>query len=605
MPPRQLLLFALLLTPLALTAWRTPAQPQQPEPPTAFKNPLGLSIDEHGQRAYVALHGAGTVAVVDLGGGKVLHEIAVGKQPHDLVLHAQTLFVTCAGDDHLVLIDLAKNTVQRRVPIGAAPRGLAVDGVAQRVYVACHDDGAVRCLDLDGGKVRDLFLQPWPDRLALSADGQRLYVTANDAGRALLTTVTLTPKLTTNGPRPIAGASNLRGIAALPGDNGALVAHQRPRHHLPATQIAQGWVFTNALSLHTELGLVKHPLAVGAPRRILLDEPNRGYADPSDVAIAPDGRIFIACAGADRVTVLESNQLIAYQARRAEGYDYPFTSSEAPDDLGASRHYVSARLATQANPRRLALSGDGKTLVVSNHLADALTVIDAVHLKVVRHIPLGTATPDAARRGAVLFHSARTTFQGQFSCASCHPDGGSDGLNWDLTRNGIGTFLNTRSLLGVRDTAPYGWLASSPTLADRVNGTLRTLHQHAPTTAETADLVAFLKTLPPPRSLLVADAAAVARGQALFLGKGKCATCHHGAALDDERPHDLGLGGTAAKFDTPSLRGVVRTAPYLHDGRAATLAEVFGKHNARQRHGAAHQLSPAELQDVLAFLRSR
>src|SRR5439155_26693775 len=144
----------------------------------------------------------------------------------------------------------------------------------------------------------------------------------------------------------------------------------------------------------------------------------------------------------------------------------------------------------------LALSGDGKTLVVSNHLADSLTVIDAARLQVVRHIPLGTLKPDAARRGAILFHSSRSTFQGQFSCASCHPGGGSDGLNWDLTRNGVGNFLNTPSLLGVKDTAPYGWHASSPTLEDRVTGTLRTLHQHEPAAQETADLVAYLKTLP-------------------------------------------------------------------------------------------------------------
>src|SRR5205823_3456009 len=146
-------------------------------------------------------------------------------------------------------------------------------------------------------------------------------------------------------------------------------------------------------------------------------------------------------------------KLSAFEPKRLAGYDYPFSPAGDPtDDLSASRHYVSARLATQANPRRLALSGDGKTLVVSNHLSDSLTVINAGKLQVVRHIPLSAAKPDAARRGAILFHSSRATFQGQFSCASCHPNGGSDGLNWDLTRDGIGNFMNTRSLLGVKDT---------------------------------------------------------------------------------------------------------------------------------------------------------
>lgn len=608
MSPRHLPLLALLFAPLALSAWTTPAQPPKADAPAVYKSPLGLAVDQGGQRAYVALQAAGTVAIVDARAGKILREIVVGAQPHDLALHGNTLYVTCEADHALVVVDLLKNAVQRRITIGAAPHGLALDAAGKCVYVACHDDGAVRRLDLDSGKVSDLFAQPWPDRLALSADGKRLYVTANDAGKALLTHVTLTPKFSVDGPRQIAGASNVRGVVALPGDNGAFVAHQRPRNHLPATQIAQGWVFTNALSKFTELGLVSAELALKAPQRILLDETNRGYADPSDVVITPDGRrVFVACAGADGVTVIDARQLARFEVKRPEGYDFPFSASEAVDDLSASRRYVSARLVTQANPRRLALSGDGKTLVVSNHLGDSLTVIDADTLKVVRHIPLTTTPPDAARRGAILFHSARSTFQGQFSCASCHPNGGSDGLNWDLTRDGVGNFLNTRSLLGVQDTAPYGWHASSPTLADRVTGTLRTLHQHEPTSAETADLVAFLKTLSPPLPLPVKDAAAVARGKELFFDKAQCGKCHRRAAFDDDRPHDLGTrapGDLQAKFDTPSLRGVARTAPYLHDGRAATLAEVFGKHNTGERHGAAHRLNKQELADLLAFLRS-
>jgi YVTN family beta-propeller protein len=606
---RRLPVLALLFAPLVLPTGPAPTHSRQPDSPTAYPGPLGLAVDGTGRRAYVALHDAGAVAVVDLKAGKVLRTIAVGKQPHDVALNGATLFVTCEGEDTLTVVDLWKNAVRRRVAIGAAPRGLAVDAAGKCVYVACHDDGAVRCLEVASGAVRDVVAQPWPDRLALSGDGKRLYVTANDAGRALLTTVTLAPALKVDGPRALDGASNLRGVAALPGGNGAFVAHQRPRNHLPTTQVAQGWVFTNALARRTELGLITHELAVQAPPRVLLDEPNRGAADPSDVVIAPDGRrVFVACAGADAVLAIDGKKLVHVESKQSGTYDYPFSAAtDGVDDLAASRHYVSARLATQANPRRLALSGDGTTLVVSNHLGDSLTVIDAVNLKVLRHVPLTAALPDAARRGAILFHSARLTFQGQFSCASCHPNGGSDGLNWDLTRDGVGNFMNTRSLMGVKDTPPYGWHASSPTLEDRVTGTLRTLHQHEPGTAETAELVAFLKTLAPPRPLAVKDAAAVARGKELFHGKAKCATCHRSDALDDDRPHDLGLrgdGDVQARFDTPSLRGVARTAPYLHDGRAATLADVFGRHNAQQRHGAAHQLSKAEMGDLLAFLRS-
>src|SRR5262249_2322635 len=83
------------------------------------------------------------------------------------------------------------------------------------------------------------------------------------------------------------------------------------------------------------------------------------------------------------------------------------SSLSIDDSLSASSKYTIARLPTQANPRRMALTPDNKTLVVSNHLADSLTVIDADKVRVVRHIKLGDAKPDLVRRGEILFHSAK------------------------------------------------------------------------------------------------------------------------------------------------------------------------------------------------------
>src|SRR5206468_10098220 len=104
-----------------------------------------------------------------------------------------------------------------------------------------------------------------------------------------------------------------------------------------------------------------------------------------------------------------------------------------------------------------------------------------------------------------------------------------------------------------------------------------------------------------------ADKPAVARGKAIFEGKGKCIDCHHRAAFDGGKRHNIGTRGpsdTTDRFDTPSLRGVARTAPYLHDGRAATLEEIFTKHNGRHLHGAAHKLSVDELHDLVLYLKS-
>jgi YVTN family beta-propeller protein len=401
---------------------------------------------------------------------------------------------------------------------------------------------------------------------------------------------------------------NVRGLVGL-GFVSTLLAHQQPKNRIPTTQIVQGWVFTNALSWEGHDGAGSWgPVP---PNTWTLDEPNQGYPDPSDIVIAPtkgnrlwNKQLFIACAGGDCIEAVDLDKLVVDtpKSRYDEG-------DPNVDDLTISRHFITARIPTQAIPRRLALSGDGKTLVVSNYLADSLTVIDVATKKVVRHIPLRGPKPDAARRGEILFNSGKMTFHGQFTCASCHPNGGSDGLSWDLTRDGIGNFKRTKSLLGVKDTAPYGWHGSSSTLADRIAGTLRTLHRHEPTDAEVADLAAYLRTLPPPRPLpqKAADKPAITRGRGLFQGKGQCAVCHRRAALDDGKLHDVGTRGTGDtqdRFDTPALLGVARTAPYLHDGRAKTLEEVFSKYNAKKRHGAAHRLTKRELADLLVYLKS-
>ena len=71
--------------------------------------------------------------------------------------------------------------------------------------------------------------------------------------------------------------------------------------------------------------------------------------------------------------------------------------------------------------------------------------------------------------------------------------------------------------------------------------------------------------------------------------------------------HDVGTGDGLdpdGKYDTPTLREVWRTAPYLHDGRAATLEEVLTKFNTGDRHGHTSDLAADELRDLLEFVKS-
>src|SRR5262245_43285574 len=98
--PRRLLVHACLPL-LLLGALPPPAQPRPGDRP-AFKGPLGLAVDADGRRAFVALHDAGAVAVVDLQAGRVLREVAVGRGPYDVAAVGDELFVTCERDDEMV-----------------------------------------------------------------------------------------------------------------------------------------------------------------------------------------------------------------------------------------------------------------------------------------------------------------------------------------------------------------------------------------------------------------------------------------------------------------------------------------------------------------------
>ena len=103
---------------------------------------------------------------------------------------------------------------------------------------------------------------------------------------------------------------------------------------------------------------------------------------------------------------------------------------------------------------------------MSERLDDAVLAVDTVTLKPLGRIALDDGgNNDPIRRGERVFTKAAYTFQRQFSCRSCHPDGHVDGLSYDFDGDGIGdNLLDNRSLQGVAGTAPFKWNAKNPSL---------------------------------------------------------------------------------------------------------------------------------------------
>jgi cytochrome c peroxidase len=208
---------------------------------------------------------------------------------------------------------------------------------------------------------------------------------------------------------------------------------------------------------------------------------------------------------------------------------------------------------------------------------------------------------EQAERGRRLFTS--TTNAGMsapsnaVSCSTCHFDGRNDGLTWPL-RDGP---RQTPSLVGgLSETLPVTWTNGVQTIEDEVRLTSTgRMGGTGVTDEDRAAIAAYLETLATPDVPARGSAdAAIARGKVLFEREDVgCATCHAGPAYTDHAAHDLfGLRGV----DTPSLRGVAATAPYLHDGRYPTLSALLRKGDM----GSTSILSDEELADLLAYVES-
>lgn len=235
---------------------------------------------------------------------------------------------------------------------------------------------------------------------------------------------------------------------------------------------------------------------------------------------------------------------------------------------------------------------------------------------------VGATTPSAEliAQGRRLFRDPSLYQQG-LSCQSCHTDGGADpDLGTQVHPLSAGDFTGPRdppALWGVDATAPYFWTGSVATLDEVLVRVIKNFFKDGNPTAERiAALDAYLRSLRPPTTSfdLGTMSAAALRGQRLFQGKAGCMSCHGGPLFTDNRLHntlvpqvpggnDPGAPDPKGAFNTPTLRDVANTAPYMHNGVLPTLRDVVVFYNTRAS-TAPLGLTDAEIDDLVAYLNS-
>jgi YVTN family beta-propeller protein len=597
-------------------------------PKDAYLSPTALAATRDGQTLFIACATANRVLVLDTASRKVMRSIPMPAPPLGLALSPDDtrLYVTCAAPNSKVcIVDVARGKTAGTLAAGHTAMAPVLSPDGTTLYACNRFNNDVSVFDLRTRKeLRRVPVAREPVAAAVTADGKFLLV-ANllPTGRADADTVTaVVSVIDTAAGRVVKelplpnGSGSLNDLRVSPDGKFAVVSHILSRFHLPTTQLDRGWLNTNAKTI---IDLARMEVL----NTVLLDTVDSGAANPWGIAWSADSAtVVVAHAGTHELSVINFPALLAklakLPARLEDGkaVDYNAAShiqTDVPNDLSFLVG-VRQRLKLppgERGPRAVVLIGT--RAYVANYFSDTLAVVDvAAAYPKWESIALGPKPePTIVRLGEMNFHDASLCFQGWQSCATCHPgEARVDALNWDLLNDGIGNPKNTKSMLLTHRTPPAMSLSVRETGEQAVRAGLRHILFTVQPEAVPQSMDEYLKALKPvPSPQLVkgqlSDSAQ--RGKKLFQ-KAACASCHPAGLFTDLQHYDVGTRGQfdkpAESFDTPTLVELWRTAPYLHDGSAATVREVFATRNPRDRHGQTSNLSGQELDDLCAYLLS-
>ncbi|BCB02709.1 di-heme oxidoredictase family protein [Bacillus sp. KH172YL63] len=607
--------------------------------------------NQEGTKLYVANLDANTVSIVDQAGRKVEREIPVGREPVQVALSPDEdrLYVSCRYDNRIDVISLKEGKVIDSYEVGSEPFGLTTSQDGKTLYVSNFRESTIMLIDVASGEVTDTIpVHDRPRTLALTADGKKLYIPHYLTGeisvmdtekKKVMKTIKLADSPDVSDRKKSQGIPNtLEQFVIAPDGKTAWVPHL-------VTNVDTAIHFEETIFPAISIIDLEKDVEIVDKRKELFDEINvldsknetMIVSNPYDIAFQNDGsKAYAIMSG--------SEDLVVFDLKR-----------------GGNATQILRRIDGD-NPRGIALSKDGETLFVHNAMSHDIATIDSGgasthsrarklddNLSLIEKDPLDPQV----RKGKTIFYSANSdefeadiTGNNWMSCASCHSDGEINGLTLMTGKGQRNVPTNTRTA----ETGLFLWDGSRDDFTDyllTVQGEMGGMMDYEPGEALPPevekmydDLFAFLKeptSFPVPQSPYKEDGALTAsakEGKALFEGKASCISCHSGSqftdsvkAVDDDGKlttditaylHDIGTsnqydvsskGDARAKFtnprdglsfDTPSLVGVWATAPYFHDGSAATIQESIERHQYEEK----AELSKIEMSKIADYVRS-
>ena len=603
--------------------------------------------------AFVASRDAGTVVRVPWGAAKADATWPVGKEPWGLALSADAklLYVALAGEGALVRLNTVTGVELARASVGERPKAVALlpptasIPLGQAVVVAGTDSIA----RIDLGQLKPKL----PD------------VQAPVASMVSLRTANPVPACNGEATKKVRAANRATALALEPETGGVYVVHtlvasgsaqevllavgikppEKPQQFV--VKCSGGYGSTcSKVPVPPPPG---EPACVGVPVRPY--EVSVSWIGPDGslkptVAEAPikddaSGRSWYARYDQPMDIVLHPTLSLAFVAARGSN-NVAVLNTAAPDPM----MWPVADVKVGDGPKALAIAPDGKTLYTLDATGFTISVTDlaplaafadgalsvegnAANLPKMKPLYLAAAKAaaygqdplsPAARVGRKVFHyanNARLSVSNRFACATCHLDGTEDKQVWFIAEGPRQTPVLAERLA---DTAPYNWLGTKFTLHENIIGTTARMGGSGLLPAELEGLVKFLleglKAPPNPHLAPTGLTLQQQAGKVIFeSAEAACATCHVPGALTDGAQHDVGTAtpvevqvatatgkSTKLVYNTPSLRGLFHSGPYLHDGSAATLHDALKKTATTM--GKTSHLSAAQLNDLVAYLQT-
>ncbi|TDM05778.1 MAG: hypothetical protein C4K60_13780 [Ideonella sp. MAG2] len=617
--------------------------------PLASTNILVEPRTDVAPRLWVLSPDNSTVTVFELPSMNRLGEVSTGGSgPTTLGLVPNgPVVVVNQTSGNLVVIDQNSGSVSASLPTprGSRPYGIVFSPLGDFAYVSYEATGQVVKYDLTGAVVGTLTVGGNPRHLSISADGSRLFVSRF-----------------TTAPQPGEGTASVRGdingvktggevievnTAAFTTQRRIVLQHS---DRLDTTVTGSGvpnYLAAAVISPDGKSAWVpskQDNIGRGMLRsRQQLDFQNSVRAISSRIDLTANQEDYAARVDHDNAGLATA---AAFHPTGAYLFVALETSREVAvvDPVGRRELF---RINVGRAPQGLTVSADGRTLYVQNFMDRSVSVVDLSPL--VRNGLLESklittastvvteALAPAVLLGKQLFYDAKDTRlarDGYLSCAVCHAEGADDGRVWDFTGFGEG-LRNTIDLRGKAGGQGFQhWSGNFDEIQD-FEGQIRNFAQGSglmgynefyggtrstplgdPKAGLSADLDAlasYVKSLSTPvdspwRQADGTLTATAQLGRQTYLNA-QCASCHGTPGFPGSATplRDVGTlkassgtrsGGTLTGIDVPSLAGVWATAPYLHDGSAATLEDAVRAHTKN-----TIQPPAAEMAQLVEYLR--